>query len=285
MARLELDVWTALSLTDAAPQPAPWSHAFPHDPPQGGDAAMARHAPDGMFQTRFSVLALRRGAEVALVDVGLGPGPSAYFGGLRGRLDRALAEEGIAPEAVTCVAFTHFHLDHVGWASVEGRACFPNAAYSAPAAELAHWAEAGAQAALPHHVEAFARHVAPLIALGRIDAVPDGGSPGGWPELSYRASPGHTPGHAALILAARTPLLIAGDSWHSPVQIERPEWCHRADRDRAAAVRSRRALADWAATAGAVVAAGHFPHGCEFGQIVSAPGGGRLFAPLGGANG
>ena len=285
MARLELDGWTALSLTDAAPGPAAWSHAFPHDAPEAGDPSMARHAPDGLFRTRFAVLALRRGNEVALVDAGLGPGPSAYFGGMRGGLDRALAQEGIAPEAVTCVAFTHFHLDHVGWASVEGRAFFPNAAYAAPAAELAHWAEAGAQAALPHHVEAFERHLAPLIAVGRIAALGDGGSPEGWPELRYRAAPGHTPGHAALILAARTPLLIAGDSWHSPVQIERPDWCHRADRDRAAAVRSRRALADWAAAAGAVVAAGHFPEGREFGRIVDAPGGGRRFMALGEATG
>lgn len=280
MVRLELDGWTALSLTDAAPQPAPWCHAFPHDPPEADDTAMARHAPDGLFRTRFAVLALRRGAEVALVDAGLGPGPSAYFGGLRGGLDRALAAHGIAPEAVTCVAFTHFHLDHVGWASVGAEPCFPRAAYAAPAAELAHWRASPSQAALPHHVEAFERHVAPLLAKGRIAALEDGAAPDGWPELSYRAAPGHTPGHSALILQAARPLLAAGDSWHSPVQIERPHWCHRADRDRAAAVASRRALADWAVETGAIIAAGHFPPGQEFGRIIAAPEGGHRFLAL-----
>ena len=52
---------------------------------------MARYAPDGVFHTRFTVVALRRGRDVALIDAGLGPGPSAYFGGLQGGLDRALA--------------------------------------------------------------------------------------------------------------------------------------------------------------------------------------------------
>jgi glyoxylase-like metal-dependent hydrolase (beta-lactamase superfamily II) len=280
MARLELDGWTALSLTDATPPPAPWSHAFPHDAPRSDDAAMARLAPDGMFHTRFAVLALRRGADVALVDAGLGPGPSAYFGGLRGGLDEALAANGIAREAVTCVAFTHFHLDHVGWASMDGAPVFPRAVYVAPSAEIAHWQASGLNAALPHHVEAFERRLAPLLARGLVSALEDGASPDGWPELIYRAAAGHTPGHSALMLQGARPLLVAGDSWHSPLQIERPDWCHRADRDRPAAIATRRALAQWAAATGAIIAAGHFPPGQEFGRIIAAPQGGCRFVAL-----
>lgn len=281
MVRLELDGWTALSLNDVSPAPAAWSHAFPDNVPEPGDQAMARYAPDHVFRTRFTVVALRRaGGDVALIDAGLGPGPSAYFGGLQGGLDGLLAENDVAREAVTCVMLTHFHLDHVGWASVNGEACFPNAVYAAPAAELAHWAKEGAAAAKAHHVDAFERHVAPLLAQGRIAAIQDGESPQGWPELNYRAAYGHTPGHSAVVLAARRKLVVVGDSWHSPVQIEHPEWCHRADADKAASIRSRRALADWAAANDAIVAAGHFPPGLEFGRIVAAADGAHRFFPL-----
>ncbi|MCA0450407.1 MAG: MBL fold metallo-hydrolase [Proteobacteria bacterium] len=280
MVRLELDGWTALSLNDVSPAPAAWSHAFPDNVPEHDDPAMARYAPDGVFRTRFTVVALRRGDGVALIDAGLGPGPSAYFGGLQGGLDHALEAHGIARAAVTCMAFTHFHLDHVGWASVDGEACFPNAVYAAPAIELAHWAKAGAAAAKAHHVDAFERHVAPLLAQGRIAAIQDGGSPAGWPELKFRAAYGHTPGHSAVVLAARRPLVVVGDSWHSPVQIEHPEWCHRADADKEASIRSRRALADWAAATDAIVAAGHFPPGLEFGRIVAAADGAHRFHAL-----
>jgi glyoxylase-like metal-dependent hydrolase (beta-lactamase superfamily II) len=285
MMTLELDGWTVLSLTDATPPPVAWTSAFPHDAPATNDAALSQEAPDRMFHTRFTVLALRRGDRVALVDAGIGPGPSAYFGGLEGGLDRALADHGISPEQVSCVAFTHFHLDHVGWASHDGSAWFPNARYVAPATELAHWAEACSAAALPHHVEAFERHVSPLIAQGRIVAADDGGSPEGWPELAYRAVHGHTVGHCALVLSARRPLLIAGDAWHSPVQIQRPDWCHRADRNRPAAIRSRSALADWALASDAVIAAGHFPPGREFGRILRTAGGQNRFEAIEGPEG
>ena len=75
-------------------------------------------------------------------------------------------------------------------------------------------------------------------------------------------------------------LAIAGDAWHSPAQIERPDWGHRADGDPQAAAASRTALARWAHESGAIVAAGHFPEPQGFGTIKATPAGGLCWTPL-----
>jgi glyoxylase-like metal-dependent hydrolase (beta-lactamase superfamily II) len=280
MRRFDFNDLSLIRLADAAPPPADWAYAFPADRAGADDPARRRWAPDGRFHTAFTVHAIVRGNDVALVDLGIGPEASPYFSGLAGRLDQELAQAGLTPAMVGDVMLTHLHLDHVGWASRDGRATFANARYSAPAAELAHWRAAGAAAALPHHVAAFDRSIAPLLMDGLLDGREDGvlaASPG----LRYRSVPGHTPGHAVVVREkAGETLVVAGDAWHSPVQIERPELCHRADRAPAQAVRSRIALARFAVERRAIVAAGHFPDDVGIGRIVEAEGGYR-WEPIG----
>jgi glyoxylase-like metal-dependent hydrolase (beta-lactamase superfamily II) len=279
---VDLNGVQVLSLTDAAPPPAEWGYAFPKHVAEIDDPARRRWAPDGRFHTRFTVFALVHDGAVTLVDAGIGAGPSAYFGGLAGSLDREMAAAGLTPAMVSCVMLTHVHLDHVGWASRDGKPWFANARYLAPAAELEHWRRHGSEAALPHHVAAFESHVAPLLASGLLVGLTEGeaAAPAGMP-LAYRALPGHTPGHAAVVLDhGPQALAIAGDSWHSPAQIERPDWCHRADRDPAAAIASRTALARWASDTGALVGAGHFPEAVGFGHIRTSESGGLAWRPL-----
>jgi glyoxylase-like metal-dependent hydrolase (beta-lactamase superfamily II) len=281
MRRVELNGVTLLTLTDVAPPPADWTYAFAAHADEQDAPARRRWAPDGQFHTRFAVHAFVHGGRVTIVDAGLGPDSNPYFNGLRGHLAAELAAAGIAPDQVDCVMFTHFHLDHVGWASRDGEPFFRNARYVAPAAELAHWQAQGADAALPHHVAAFERHVAPLIAKGLLQGLgPDEPAPSAMP-LRYLALPGHTPGHAAVLFETDiAKAAVAGDSWHSPAQIERPDWGHRADRDRQAAVGSRIKLAQWAQVNRALVAAGHFPEDQGIGRIAGAADGGLVWEPL-----
>lgn len=282
MRRLDLDDVALIALTDAAPPPVDWLYAFARHAAEFDAPARRNWAPAGLFETRFCVHALVHGGSVTLVDAGLGPGPSPYFDGLGGRLDVALAEAGLSVDMVSRVMFTHFHLDHIGWASRDGRACFPKARYFAPQAELDHWREFGSEAALPHHVAAFSAAIAPLVAQGLIDGLDPGECVPGGPPLAYRALPGHTPGHSSVVLEEGVRrLAIAGDAWHSPAQIERPDWGHRADADPQAASASRAALARWAHETGAIVAAGHFPERYGFGTVEAGPTGGLRWAPLG----
>lgn len=282
MRKIQFGDATLVTLTDARPPPADFRYAFAAHTADFDAPARQIWAPDGLFHTRFAVHALVQDGAVTLIDAGIGPEPSAYFNGLSGQLDTELAQAGLDAAMVTRVVFTHFHLDHVGWASREGRPCFPKARYVAPEAELAHWQRLGGEAALPHHVAAFARSIAPLLAQGLVDPVrPDHPLPGPL-ALTYRSLPGHTAGHCAVIAAdgARR-LAIAGDSWHSPAQIERPDWGHRADADPQAASASRRAFARWAHDTGAVVAAGHFPEHQAFGRVAAGDDGGLVWEPLG----
>ncbi len=279
MRKIERGGLTLLRLTDAAPPAADWAYAFPAHAEEADQQARQRWAPDGRFHTAFAVHVVVGDGGVALIDAGIGPGPVTYFGGLRGRLDAELAAAGVATSDVTAVLFTHLHLDHVGWASRDATPCFPNARYAAPAAELEHWLRNGDAAALPHHVAAFEAHVAPLIAEGRLAGLQEGAPAPGADWLQFRSVPGHTPGHAAVV-SERAGLIVAGDAWHSPAQIERPDLCHRADRDPAAAIASRKALARFAADAQALVAVGHFPEAAGFGSVVGGEADGFRWVPL-----
>jgi glyoxylase-like metal-dependent hydrolase (beta-lactamase superfamily II) len=287
MRRLDLESGATLfALTDTAPAPAASSYAFPDADLAARPDLTARWFPDGEFRTRFGVFALRcPDGRIVLVDAGLGPGPNPYFNGLGGRLPEEMAEAGLDPSEVALAIFSHFHLDHVGWALDRVDAPrFGHARYLAPAAEIAHWRAHGEEAALPHHVAAFRQSIAPLLASGRLEAA-DPGAPiftSGGVTVSLLPAPGHTAGHHAIwIEGAGRPVLIAGDSWHNPAQIAEPDWCHRADRDKDLARASRRALAERAVETDALVAAGHFVEDQAFGRIVQdGPAGDLAYRPL-----
>lgn len=257
--QVEIGCWTVFVLTDCAPNPAPCSYAFPDADLSTHPDAASRWLSENLFRTRFGVCLLRGPAGDMLVDCGVGPGPTAYFPGLTGRLIDSLAAAGSAPERVADVVFTHLHVDHVGWSGA-----FPQARFHVAEAEWTHWSVAGVQAGLPHHVAAFERCIAPLAASGRLHVFGDdaGGLPDGVRPLP---APGHTPGHHAVLVQGR--LLIAGDLWHNPAQIEVPRWCHRADQDKPRAIASRTAFAAQAEREGWLVAAGHFTEDVSLGRI------------------
>jgi glyoxylase-like metal-dependent hydrolase (beta-lactamase superfamily II) len=261
MQRHDLGDWQVFALTDCAPAAAASAYSFPDANLATHPDAAARWLPDNSFHTRFGVFLLRGVAGDVLVDCGVGPGPHAYFPGLRGGLPAALAAAGSALDLVSTVIFTHLHLDHVGWAGH-----LPNAKFRVSAAEWAHWSDRGTDAGLPHHVAAFAACVAPLAEAGRlaqVGAISDEITPG----ISLLPAPGHTPGHHAVLVSER--LLIAGDTWHNPAQIEVAAWSHRADHDKEAAAATRARLAAQAERDNWLIAAGHFQADVCLGTIAA----------------
>lgn len=274
------------AVVDAAPEPVEAVAAFPLSTLAGWQAMRLSGLDDvGRFSPNLGCFLLRWADQIVLCDAGIGPGPHAYFGGLRGHLLDALARCGVAPEQVSAVVFTHLHMDHIGWATTlapDGRRVpsFPNAGYFVAAPELDYWA-AGAAGAKAHHRDTFDTVFRPLMALDQLVAVPDDR-----PFLagaSLLATPGHTPGHASILFRQGDErLVVAGDIFHCPGQVERPEWCHRADMDPDRATVTRRAFNVQAASEGWLVAAGHFRNGLQFGTI--APEGDRhRYWPVDGA--
>jgi glyoxylase-like metal-dependent hydrolase (beta-lactamase superfamily II) len=181
------------------------------------------------------------------------------------------------------VVFTHAHFDHVGWATEEGegaalRPAFPNARYMLAEPEWRFWT--GAETAhIAHHRAAFARSILPLEAAGRLTLVEPGAALGD--GLSYLPLPGHTPGQQGVLIESKGERgLIAGDTFHTPVQVSEPDWSHRADWDRDEARRTRHAGLARAAAEGLLLACGHFPEGRDIGRVVR-DGKGLRWQPVG----
>ena len=74
--------------------------------------------------------------KTVMVDTGMGPGPHADRGNVRGDLLNAIRAQGASPEDIDIVAHTHLHGDHVGWnidhSGDSPKPYFPNARYLVP---------------------------------------------------------------------------------------------------------------------------------------------------------
>lgn len=221
---------------------------------------------DGRWTFPVGGFLIRGGGRVILVDAGVGPiDEGGYVGG---GLPASLRAHGVEPEAVTDVLFTHLHFDHVGWASVEGRATFPRATYRVHLADWERFVEG------PDAVERVRDILLPVadrfeLFEGDLTVVPG---------VVARWTPGHTPGSVVVaVTSGGERALLLGDTVHSVVQLAEDDWTVVWDDDPVAASLARNALADEAAERGDAVVAAHFP-GQAFGTVVSS-GGPRRFVP------
>ncbi len=79
-------------------------------------------------------------------------------------------------------------------------------------------------------------------------------------EVRLVPTPGHTPGHCAVMLASQGEhLLILGDAAHHPAHLEHHDWIPGVDLDPAESQRSRAKVAALAVEKDATVTGGHFP--------------------------
>ncbi|RKE16828.1 MBL fold metallo-hydrolase [Streptomyces sp. TLI_171] len=178
-------------------------------------------------------LLVEHGDRALLIDTGFGPhtspaDPATPNGAVRGgALLRNLAELGREPGTLEAVAFSHLHPDHLGWAvrpAPDGRPLFAPAVHLVAEPEWAGGAPGEAAALAPH-----------------VRTVTDGEEV--FPGVRARITGGHSPGHTEFVITGGGTRLIAfGDSLHSPVQADRPEWSCVYDHDPALAADHRRRL-------------------------------------------
>jgi glyoxylase-like metal-dependent hydrolase (beta-lactamase superfamily II) len=227
------------------------------------DADWARHPSfrldDGRLEMPVGSFMLRCGERLILIDLGYGPTPPAALSG--GLLLANLAAQGVRPDDVTDVVFSHLHPDHVGWASVAGIPTFPRATHYCHDDDWGHFVT---RAAVP----GVARVVAPLADRMRMWQGTHRVAPG----VDLVAAPGHTPGNAYVILSSGSDrAFLLGDIVHCPVELVDDDWAGLGDVDPVLARQVRRALAQELEGTTAQVAGAHFP-GMHFGRLLAGAG-------------
>ncbi|WP_208353301.1 MBL fold metallo-hydrolase [Pseudaestuariivita rosea] len=181
--------------------------------------------PTDMAQFFFTPTVVDTGADIVLFDTGLG----------QGGLQNALAEAGVAPDAITIVVITHMHPDHIGGLMTDGQPTFPNARYVTASAEYDFWKAQEAGNRVGDMVKA---NVTPLAE--NMTFVEDGASVAS--GVTAMAAFGHTPGHMTYMLESdgQQLLLIADMANHYVWSLAYPDWEVRFDMDKEAAAATRR---------------------------------------------
>jgi N-acyl homoserine lactone hydrolase len=126
------------------------------------------------------------------------------------KLDRTISDQlaqiGVRPEQIEFIGISHYHGDHTGQATQ-----FPKAKLLIGANDLAVLKSATPPGgAAPPHVQPWLDGKAPVQALQEDhDVFGDG-------RVTVLMTPGHTPGHSALLVKlAAGPIILAGDLWFS----------------------------------------------------------------------
>ncbi|MFE3492051.1 MBL fold metallo-hydrolase [Streptomyces sp. NPDC059175] len=236
---------------------------------------------EGILHIHSHSFAFALGELRILVDTGIGNGKeraNAAWHDLNTDYLRCLTDAGFPPESIDLVILTHLHADHVGWntRAVNGQwvPTFPNARYVTSRTEREFWAGYDMEEA---RAQMFRDSVLPVEEAGLFDLVdvPAEGVEVA-PDLRLLPTPGHTPGHVAVELAAhgRT-ALITGDCIHHPVQLAHPAIGACVDIDPEQSEASRRALLGSLADTDTLVLGTHFAPPTA-GRVVSHGGGYRL---------
>ncbi|MBR0095079.1 MAG: MBL fold metallo-hydrolase [Synergistaceae bacterium] len=177
------------------------------------------------------------------------PGREILFDtGLRGgNITKRLAEAGVNPEDVKTILLTHLHPDHFGGlVNSEGKAAFPNAEVYLGKVERDYWVDTLKNEKV---IEALNLYKINLFEFG--DEVFDG--------VKALDASGHTPGHTVFdITVGDEKLLIVGDIVHFiDVQLPAPDVSVKYDVDPDKARETRKAILDYAASSGAIIAGMH----------------------------
>jgi glyoxylase-like metal-dependent hydrolase (beta-lactamase superfamily II) len=223
----------------------PLSFTLPENTPAEAASLFKSHGlPEQGAPAQTNAVLIRTGKEVVLIDAGSGPN----FQPTAGKLQENLEAAGIAPDAITKVVFTHAHADHL-WGAIDDFGDgerFPNASYIISSDEWDFWRDPAVADKLPDVLKGMAIGTARILGKleGKIERRKSGDVLA--PGLRYQATPGHTPGHMAVLIEDGPQRLAIGGDVLTNVAISfaRPEWRIGADFDRSLAVSTRKVLLD-----------------------------------------
>jgi glyoxylase-like metal-dependent hydrolase (beta-lactamase superfamily II) len=255
---LDLGGVTVQVLRDAHGSFTTFEEAFPSVSDENEAVGRARYSElfDGdRWLLPFCAFLIRSRAATVLVDAGVGPPPGEFLPERQGWLPTELRRAGVSPEDVEAVILTHLHVDHVGWAAVDGNPFFAQARYVVSGVDWRFFANRD------ESQETFATKLAPLERAGVLTLVKLERAEVA-PGVVLRPTPGHTPGHVSVeVRGERRTAFVIGDVAVHPLQLHDPRLPYAFDEDAAIAAATRESVFRDLADADVVVAAGHFPVG------------------------
>lgn len=221
----------------------------------------ANNVPAPSFNATYNILLIDTGDKKVLIDTGLGTfsldpsvPPSA------GRLVPTLGLLGVAPEDITDVIITHFHPDHIAGLGDGTALTFPNAMVHMSQGEY-DFLQSGptGNEQLDGLIGLANGLLAPAVAADQLSFYD--GETELIPGIMALPTPGHTPGHYAVMLnsGGKSLLNTIDTGVHWLLSLQHPEYYMSFDAIPDLAVETRIALFGRAADEQIPVLSYHFP--------------------------
>jgi glyoxylase-like metal-dependent hydrolase (beta-lactamase superfamily II) len=211
-------------------------------------------------QNILNVSLLKRGDDIILFDCGAGPN----FVPGTGKLLEALKVQGISPEQVKHVIFSHGHPDHL-WGALDDfdTPAFANAKHYFPRVEWDYWFGSDIYSKLPEDRHSFAAGAQRILKILQPQLQMFKAGEELVSGVAAIATPGHTPGHMAFEMKTDQGLVVIGaDALTHPIlSFQYPDWAGAFDEDALEAAKTRRALLSKAVSEKALFVGYHLPSG------------------------
>jgi glyoxylase-like metal-dependent hydrolase (beta-lactamase superfamily II) len=232
---------------------------------------------DAYVSVPFTVLAIKTGGQLVLIDSGTGGGQAG--GAKAGLMAQSMAAAGLAAKDVKTIIMSHFHGDHIfGLMAKDTNApTFPEAEIIVPAAEYKFWMQP--IDSIPQPRRGLAERLQATLPgwknIKQVDGEAD-------LVRGVRAIPahGHTQGHTAqLISSGGAQLLNTADATVIPsLFVRHPDWQPVFDHVPEMAVETRKRLFDQAIADKTMVAGYHW--GLPNVGTIQKDGNGYAFVPV-----
>ena len=198
-----------------------------------------------------------------LIDCGTGAASLEQSKGAIGRTLTNLAAAGIDPKSIDIVLMSHLHPDHTnGIRAADNSMAFPNAEIMVPAKDWEFWMsdDNNAKAQSNQMMKDYFANVRKVYS-----GIEDKVTKYEWdkevaPGITSVATPGHTPGHTAFVVASgSSKILVQSDVTNIPeLFLRNPDWHVAFDIDPQQAQETRHKFYDMAAAEKALVVGFHF---------------------------
>ncbi len=205
----------------------------------------------------LGVFVMVSGGKNVIVDTGFGPHGKMLGSETSANLMHDFVRKDVSTDDIDTVFVSHLHADHVGWnidPETSDVPTFKNARYTVHRADWEHFTVPDDDSEFG--MEPIERSVIPLDRIGVLDLME--GETELAPGVTAIPTPGHTPGHMALLLSSgKQRAIFIGDILINPMHGTDTDLPFALDTDPAEALETRLRILDKAQREGMIVLGSH----------------------------